>query len=118
MRINIKPLSVNSAWNTYCNRCKQAKTVKRTKTDKYKGFATELSLKLPPLKLEFKGEISICITVGFSSKGSDLDNIAKPLLDVLSRKYGFNDNQIYEMQLKKEIVKKGNEFLDIKINEI
>ena len=58
------------------------------------------------------------ITWGFSSTGSDVDNTAKEFIDCLSKKYGFNDNQIYELNLKKTIVKKGQEFIEFYITNL
>jgi len=107
MKIKIKPLSVNQAWQG-----------KRYKTDKYKAFEKELLLLLPPMKIEFKGDLSVELIYGFSNSLSDVDNPTKPVLDVLQKKYGFNDRQIVELTLKKEIVKKGEEFIELKINEI
>ena len=49
---------------------------------------------------------------------SDVDNGAKPFIDILQKKYGFNDNQIYELHLYKEIVDKGNEFIDFSIQTL
>ena len=118
MKIHIKPLSVNGAWNTYCSKCKSAKTVRRTKTEKYKAFSKELTLKLKPIKIDFKRDLSVHLTFGFSSTLSDIDNPLKPTLDVLQKKYGFDDKQIFELQVKKEIVKKGDEFIELTINEI
>lgn len=118
MKIYIKPLSVNGAWNTYCKKCRQAKTVKRTKTEKYKGFDKHLTLMLPKLKIDFKRDLSVHLTFGFSSTLSDIDNPLKPILDVLQKKYGFDDRQIFELNVKKEIVKKGEEFIELTIIEI
>jgi Holliday junction resolvase RusA-like endonuclease len=118
LKIQIKPLSVNGAWNTYCTKCKQAKNVRRTKTDKYKAFTKELTLKLKPIKIDFKRDLSVHLTFGFSSTLSDIDNPLKCTLDVLQSKFGFDDKQIFELKVKKEIVKKGEEFIELKINEI
>lgn len=106
MRINIKPLSVNEAWQG-----------RRFKTKKYIAFERELLLKLKPVKIP-DGELSISIVYGFSSKLSDIDNPTKMVLDVLQKKYKFNDSRIFELTLKKEIVEKGNEFINIEIEEI
>jgi len=117
-RIQIKPLSVNDAWNTYCTRCKQAKTVKRTKSDKYKQFERDL-LFLLPKKIEIPvGKLRIDFIWGFSSKGSDWDNPIKPLQDVLQKKYNFNDSIVYFGSVEKRIVKKGDEFIDFKITSL
>ena len=107
MKIQIKPLSVNVCWQG-----------KRYKTPKYKTYEKELSLLLPPLKINFKRDLKIDLVFGFSSTLSDIDNPLKPILDVLQKKYGFDDKQIFELQVKKEIVKKGDEFIELTINEI
>ena len=107
MKIQIKPLSVNQVWQG-----------KRYKTPKYKSYEKELSLLLPPLKINFKRDLKIDLVFGFSSTLSDIDNPLKPILDVLQKKYGFDDKQIFELQVKKEIVKKGDEFIELTINEI
>jgi len=107
MKIYIKPLSVNQVWQG-----------KRYKTPKYKSYEKELLLMLPPIKINFKRDLSIHLTFGFSSTLSDIDNPLKPILDVLQKKYRFDDKQIFELKVKKEIVKKGEEFIELKINEI
>ena len=56
------------------------------------------------------------VTAGFSSRGGDLDNILKPLLDTYQGIFkDFNDNKIYKIIAKKTIVKKGEEFFDVDI---
>jgi len=104
MRISIKPLSVNKAFQG-----------RRFKTQDYKKYEEAVLMLLPPLKIEFKAPLSLEIIFGFSSSRSDIDNPLKPLLDCLTKKYGFDDRIIYELKVKKEIVKKGQEFIDIKI---
>jgi len=106
MRINIKPLSVNECWQG-----------RRFKTDKYKAYELEMLYKLPKLDVP-KGKLKLTINVGFSNKGSDLDNVCKPFQDILQKKYKFNDSQIYQLEMTKEIVKKGNEFIDFTIGII
>lgn len=107
MKINIKALSVNQAFQG-----------RKFKTPKYKAFETELLLKLPKLKNDFKGRLRLDIVIGYSNTLSDLDNALKPILDILQLKYGFNDRDIYEIRAKKEIVKKGKEFIDFNIVEL
>lgn len=107
MKVSIKPLSVNEAFQG-----------RRFKTPKYKAFQKELLLKLPKLKLDLTGALKIEITYGFSSKLSDVDNPTKMFLDCLVKKYGFDDRQIYELAQKKEIVKKGDEFIEFTITKL
>jgi len=104
LNLEIKPLSVNDAWQG-----------RRFKTDKYKSWQKHLMLILPPLKIELKGDLKAVFVFGFSSKASDIDNPLKPLIDTLQKKYKFNDNQINELIVKKEIVKKGKEFIKFTI---
>jgi Holliday junction resolvase RusA-like endonuclease len=71
-RIEIKPLSVNECWQG-----------KRFKTPKYKAYETELLWMLPKLPL-ITTPIELEIIVGIS-KNADIDNIAKPFIDVLQK---------------------------------
>lgn len=95
--LKTKPLSVNSVWQG-----------RRFKTQKYKDFERELLYNLPPLNVP-EGKLILEICFYFSSKNSDIDNCCKPLIDVLQKKYGFNDRMIYELHVKKFIVPKGQE---------
>ena len=73
---------------------------------------------LPKLKAKFKGDLKVTICYGFSNKLSDIDNPTKLVLDILCKKYGFDDRQIFELNQTKQIVKKGNDFISIDIEEI
>lgn len=44
----------------------------------------------------------------------DIDNCLKPLIDVLQKKYGFNDRNINTLTVKKTVVKKGKEYILLK----
>ena len=101
IKLNYKPLSVNECWQG-----------KRFKTDKYKKYERDLLLMLPPLKI-LNGKLKLDIQLGISSKNADIDNPIKPLLDILQKKYSFNDKDVYELRITKEDVKKGNEFIVI-----
>ena len=102
VQLNVKPLSVNEAWQG-----------KRFKTRKYSLFEREMLLKLPACKTDSCTELFI--RFGFSSKLADLDNPVKMVLDVLQKKYGFNDRDIFRLTVEKEIVKKGDEYIYIEI---
>jgi len=107
MKINIKPLSIN--------KCFQGR---RFKTQEYKDYEQEVYYMLKPMKISKKKKLSLRIIVGFKSTLADIDNIAKPFIDILQKKYGFNDNQIYELLLFKEIVpKKEEQFISFEISE-
>ena len=95
--ISIKPLSVNCAWKG-----------KRFKTKAYKQYERDVlyllnpTPSLSPLPL---APYRIDIEFGFTNKLSDIDNPVKCFMDILQKKYGINDRDVYEMNLKKTIVK-------------
>ena len=102
--VKIKPLSVNGAWQG-----------KRFKTPAYKAFETELLYKLPKIAIPEK-PYEIHYIFGFSNKNRDLLNPEKLVTDIICKKYSINDRYIERMILEKEIVKKGDEFIEFKIN--
>ena len=104
--IKIKALSVNKAWQG-----------RRFKTPDYKTYEQELLYLLPKRKVG-RGELELYITFGVSNRASDIDNLLKPFLDCLQKKYSFNDNRIYFLEVRKEIVKKGDDFIDFDIYEL
>lgn len=107
MRINIKPLSVNDAWQG-----------KRFKSPKYKSYEKELLFKLPN-KIDLPdGKLKVSYIVGYSNPASDIDNFIKSFQDVLQKKYGFNDSKIYKLEVEKVIVAKGCEFIDFNIENM
>ena len=104
IELHHKPLSVNEAWQG-----------RRFKTDAYKAFETLILLSLPKLKDPIPDMIRIEFHFGFSSRNSDVDNPVKPILDILQKKYKFNDRDVWEITSRKSIVKKGNQFITIGI---
>lgn len=104
MRIDIKALSSNQAWKG-----------RRFRTDNYKSYEKELLLKLKPMEIP-DGKLELWINVGFSSKLSDIDNALKSFIDILQKKYDFNDNRIYKIVAEKCIVGKGEEYIGFGIN--
>lgn len=100
MRINIKPLSINEAWQG-----------KRFKTKKYKRYEMDLLLILPKLVIP-EGKLKVYLRFGFSSELSDADNPVKCFIDVLQKKYKFNDNKIHKYDIEKFDVEKGSEYIE------
>lgn len=105
-QIFLKPLSVNEAWEGT-----------RYKTSKYKRYESNMLFLLPKITLP-PPPYKVYITYGFSSKGSDIDNPTKMFLDILQKKYGFNDSLIYELILKKVIVAKKQEYVKFLIETV
>lgn len=106
MKIKIKPLSVNECWQG-----------RRFKTKEYNDYEEELLLMLPKMVVP-GGLLEVEYIFGLSSKNADIDNIVKPLTDILQKKYDFNDKRIYRMILRKIDVKKGGEFIEIEFRNL
>jgi len=106
LKIKIKPLSVNVAWKG-----------RRFKTDEYKAYEEALMYLLPPMSVP-KKRLKLSLLVGFSSKLSDLSNCLKLFEDILQKRYEFNDKDVFEIHMEKEIVKKGEEYISYKIEQL
>jgi len=103
--LNIKPLSVNEAFNG-----------QRTRSKKYDSFIKSMMFLLPKtIEIPDPENIKVAIEFGFSSKASDVDNCCKSFLDCLVKKYKVDDRRIYEMHVFKMIVKKGSEYIKFRI---
>ena len=103
-KLNEKPLSINEAWQG-----------KRFKTPAYKAYEETILLTMPKAKIDVEQMLRIEFFFGFSNKASDLDNPVKLLLDIAQKKYGFNDKNVFELNVRKCIVKKGEEFIQMGI---
>jgi Holliday junction resolvase RusA-like endonuclease len=103
-KINEKPMSVNLAWQG-----------KRFKTPAYKDYENSMMLMMPKAKIETDEMLRVEFFFGFSNKASDLDNPVKLLMDIAQKKYSFNDKMVFELNVRKCIVKKGEEFIQMGI---
>ena len=103
--LNIKPLSVNN--------CRQWR---RFKTKNYLQYEKELLLKLPQRIIDDWLPLIVTITYWFSNIGADIDNPSKPLLDILQKKYWFDDKWIFEKHEYKLLVSKWHEFIKLEID--
>ncbi len=97
--IDIKPLSVNEAWQG-----------RRFKTGKYKKYEKDMLLCLPKIELPEPPYIAY-YTFGLSNMASDWDNPVKPFQDICQKKYGFNDRNIKKAVIEKVKVEKGKEYI-------
>lgn len=98
-KLNIKPLSVNQCWQG-----------RRFKTKAYKQYENEMLSILPIITIP-DGNLTLNVEVGYSNSSSDIDNFLKPFLDILQKKYGFNDSRINRLFVYKEKTKKGDEHI-------
>ena len=64
------------------------------------------------------GKLSLRLRFGLSSKNMDVDNGVKPFVDILQKRYGFNDRYIYRLNVEKVDVKKGEEFIEFDIEPL
>ena len=63
--------------------------------------------------------VSFNVEAGLSNRAADLDNVIKPVLDTFQSIYEeFNDNKVYEIQLNKCIVPRGDEYLDVEVRQL
>lgn len=106
IQINLKPLSVNEAWQG-----------KRFKTPAYTAYGKALKALLPKMVIP-KPPYKVTYEFGFSNKASDIDNPVKPLQDLLCQKYNFDDRDIFEVNIRKVIVKKGCEYVCFRIETL
>lgn len=106
MRADIKPLSVNRCWQG-----------KRFKTPEYKAYEQEVLLKLRPLRLPEK-PYKLFLEFGLSNMQADWDNPIKPFVDILQKKYGFNDRDIHEAEVKKVKTEKGSEYIEFELRAL
>lgn len=103
VHIDVKPLSVNEAWQG-----------RRFKTDKYEQYRNTLLWLLPKMKMP-EPPLEIHFRFGFSNSLCDWDNPVKPTQDILCEKYNFDDKMIRRAVVETEIVKKGKEFIEFEI---
>ena len=105
MKIPIKPLSINQAYNG-----------RRTRSKKYNKYIRDVFIFLRKADIP-TGLLHLDIVFGFSSMGSDFDNCVKPFVDCLQKYYGFNDNRIRGASIDCKSVDKGHEYIEFEIKE-
>jgi Holliday junction resolvase RusA-like endonuclease len=102
-QIKVKPIGINEQYKG-----------KRFLTDIGKKFKSDSAFFIPLAKLELE-KIKVVLEFGFSNSNQDIDGPVKSCLDILQKRLNFNDNIIYELAVKKQIVKKGEEFWSYEI---
>lgn len=102
-KLHVAPISVNDAWQG-----------QRYKTPYYEQYEDILESILPTMTFPPQ-PWKIFLEWGFSHTGSDWDNPIKMFMDILQKKYGFNDNKVYDARVIKKAVGKGKEFIVFKV---
>lgn len=116
-----KPMSANRMEGIRAIRTKTGKSFTQTyPTKDYKEFLERFkeATKDKTWRFEEKARLKIYIWPFFSNKASDLDNVAKPTLDALQKVFNWNDKHAYELHLIKNFAKRGEEKLEIEIEEL
>lgn len=108
VKLGVKPLSANKMH--YMSRKKDTQEYKR-----YKGTIKDLIG--GEYQVSKTAQLKLTLIAGYSSKASDLDNAFKPLLDSMQLAMGFDDKQIYHIIAYKDVVKRGEEYLLIKLEQ-
>lgn len=107
-RVDIKPISVNQAWQG-----------RKFKSPIYKQYEKDCLERLGDFNGDFTGvALELSLVVGLSNMASDVDNVVKPFVDILQKKYGFNDKFIFRLIVEKKIVAKGTEFIEFYIKKL
>lgn len=109
---NVKPISVNKAW--YMN---------KKKSRDYINFQEDMIPYLqgsscPERVRDNKVRLEAELVFGYSSVRSDVDNCIKTTLDTMQSWFGFDDVIIFKVTAEKFHVKRGQDYLKIKLEEI
>lgn len=73
---------------------------------------------LTTVSFEYTEKMFLQIDVFYSNKASDIDNCIKPFMDILQKKYHFDDKYIYKLLINKHIVPKGQEKISFLLSPI
>lgn len=98
VQVNVKPLSVNQCWQG-----------RRYKTSDYETYEWQVIRELPPITLP-DPPYELKIIFGLSNMAQDVDNGIKPFLDILQKKYRFDDKHVHRLIIDKVKTTKGGEF--------
>lgn len=104
----LKPLSANEAFAPRAVKRGRRYSGEIYKTETYRKYESTLIKHLPDIVIP-EGKLCLKVKVCYLRANSDIDNCLKPFIDVLQKRYAFNDNRLYRLVVKKEVVKKGEE---------
>jgi len=112
----LKPLSTNEAYAPRAVKRGPRYTGEIYKTPIYRTYESRLIKALPEIHIP-EGKLFLKVKVCYLRSNSDIDNCLKPFIDVLQKRYSFNDNKIYKIVIKKYVVKKGEEGIHFWLGE-
>ena len=76
----------------------------------------QLDEKNVQIHLPEEGDLFLMIKFGIGAR-YDLDNLVKPFQDILARRYGFKDNRITYLEVEKEVVERGQEYIEFQLGK-
>lgn len=93
--VPLKPFSANKMY-----------TGRKRKSIYYKQFIREVltSLEDDARSVPRSGMLRVCFVFNVENIAADVDNMVKPMLDILQTKYGFNDRQVFSLVVDKYLV--------------
>lgn len=109
-RWDLAPLSVNRVYGL------AKKTMFKSK--QYLEYEKAILERLQGSEMEqqmLEGKLRVKYKFGFKRSNSDIDNPVKPLQDILQNHYGFNDKQIYELEVEKYLCRTIPPFVEFEI---
>lgn len=110
---NLAPMSVNRAYGVGKRgmfKSKEYREYEEAVFKRLEGSIMEEEMKVGKLALKFK--------FGFRRSNSDIDNPVKPLQDILQKHYGFNDKQVYRLEVEKYHYSGMQPFAEIEITQL
>ena len=105
--VKIKPIGINQQYKG-----------RRFLTKEGSDFKKFSKLLIKKCKIESYEKLGVYLEFGFSNVSQDIDGPIKSCIDILQEQLGFNDKIIYDLQVKKRIVKKGMEYWSFSIYEL
>lgn len=110
------PPSINSYWRSVSLRSGVTKVLISKEGRQWKKKALQIAAMQRPARLE--GDVDVTMRVYFKDRRRDLDNVAKPALDLLQAA-GIveNDRQVARLELVRGF-DKGNPRIEIAVEEI
>ena len=108
----LKPVSTNAMYES-------DSSGRKWKSAKYSDFEANAKrmLKHKPLSLPKTGDLKFTAVFGVSSR-FDLDNSLKAFIDILEDVYGFDDKRITHIDVRKESVRRKEEFIQFNIEPV
>jgi len=109
IKLPVKALSVNQIYGGRKRRSYQYKNYRRLVLNLLKEYDKKI--------YNLDGNLNMTMDVGFSSPLSDLSNAIKAIEDIVAEYFSFNDRMIVEIHMRKFLVHKGDEFIQIDLKK-